>query len=353
MTKRILPPELHAFCVEAMRKAGMRDADARTTADVLVTTDTWGITTHGTKSLRQYLLRMRSGGLDPLAEPQVVSEGPSWAILDGRNAMAMVASCAGMELAARKAQDAGLGYVGVKNSCHFGAAGYYAMIAAQRDLIGLAMSNADPNMVVPGGRGKIVGNNPFAYAAPAGEEKPILLDIALSAVAAGKIHAATTLGKRTIPDNWLVDQDGLPTSDPDMYPFRACLVPMAGHKGYGLALMVEVLAAVLAGAGVTREVKSWMLDDPSKPTQHGHAFLAVNVGALMPIEQFKARMDQMIREIRGAPKAKGSERIYLPGEMEWERREEALKNGMELPPDVVASLVGLAEDWGLDARWLQ
>lgn len=350
---RVLPDQLHAFCVEAMRKAGMRERDTRTTADVLVTTDTWGITTHGTKSLRQYLTRVRAGGLSPLAVPEVVREGPSWAVVDGHDAIAMVSSCAGMELAVRKAAAAGVAYVGVKNSCHFGAAGYYAMIAARHDMVGLAMSNADPNMVVPGGKGKIVGNNPFAYAVPAGAERPLMLDIALSAVAAGKIHAATTLGKRTIPENWLVDADGLPTSDPDMYPLRACLVPMAGHKGYGLALLVEVLAAVLSGAGVTREVKSWMLDDPSKPTFHGAAFLAVDVGALMPIGEFKARMDRMIREVRGAPKAKGSERIYLPGEMEWERRDEALRCGMELPPDVIASLVGLAEDWGLDARWVQ
>jgi ureidoglycolate dehydrogenase (NAD+) len=337
--------ELSDFCIAALLKCGLREADARTTAEVLVTTDTWGIFTHGTKQLVNYVKRIRAEGMPPQATPKVTSDGPAWAIVDGQQAMAMVSSCMAMKLAIEKARAVGIGYVGVQNSTHFGAAGYYTNMAVKEDMIGLAMSNADPNMTAPGAKFRILGNNPFSYAAPAGTEKPIMLDIAMSTVAAGKINAAQAKGEK-IPDTWLADQDGLPTTDPSVYEYSGALLPFGGHKGYGLAVMVEVLGAVLTGAGVTTEVKSWGLK-AGEPTGTGHAFIAINVAAMMPIAQFKERMDTMIRGIRESPKAKGSNRIYLPGEMEWERREQALKNGIQLPEDVVANLQKLAEETGV------
>jgi len=178
--------QLDSFCVGAMVRCGMTEADARLGADVLVTTDLWGVHSHGVKALRTYLKRMRAGGLKARGVPRVVAEGPAWAVMDGDNALAMVSSCRGMEAAIAKAGATGIGNVSVRNSCHFGAAGYYAKLAAKADMIGLAMSNADVNMTVPGGKGKIIGNNPMAYAIPAGEEPPLMLDMALSTVAAGR-----------------------------------------------------------------------------------------------------------------------------------------------------------------------
>ena len=210
-SKRISPADLTDFCIRVMLKSNMREADARITAEVLVTTDTWGIYTHGTKHLRVYLSKLRAGGINAQAMPEVISEGPAWAIVDAHQAMAMVSSYKAMEQAIRKAKACGIGYVGVKNSTHFGAAGFYANMAVQNDMIGLAMSNVDANMTVPGARGAVIGNNPLAYAIPAGEEKPIFLDIAMSTVAAGKIYAAQGLGN-TVPDTWLVDDDGLPVT---------------------------------------------------------------------------------------------------------------------------------------------
>jgi LDH2 family malate/lactate/ureidoglycolate dehydrogenase len=348
---RIRPETLHAFCVAAMVKAGLREADARITADVLVTTDTWGTFTHGTKHLRSYLRKARAGGIDLQAVPELIHEGPAWALVDGKKAMAMVPSVMAMNLAIRKAKACGIGYAGVRHSTHFGAAGYYANMAVEHDMIGLAMSNVDTNMTAPGARGSVIGNNPFAYAAPAGAAYPIMLDVALSAVAAGKIYAAQALGK-AIPGNWLVDDEGLPTTDISNYPRVGSLLPMAGHKGYGLAVMVEVLAAVLTGAAVTGHVRPWLGPTIGEMTDEGHAFIVIDVAQMMPVAEFKARMDGMIREIHAAPKAKGAERIYLPGEMEWERRTDALTNGIALPADVLASLQGLAEDAGLDPQAL-
>jgi len=144
----------------------------------------------------------------------------------------------------------------------------------------------------------------------------------------------------------------VPTTDPFAYPYAGSLVPFADHKGYGLAVLIETLSGMVPGAGTLREVLSWIDHDPSLPTRHGAAFMAIDVGAMIPIDAFKARMDRMIREIRQAPKAKGSDRIYLPGEREWENRREALAGGIAMPEDVLESLRGLAQDLGMRVDWL-
>lgn len=348
--KKVCPEHLDTFCREAMLNAGLRDEDARITAEVLVTTDTWGIHTHGTKQLRTLLKNFRSGRLNSQAIPEITSEGPSWAIVDGHYAMPMRTSHLAMSRAIAKARVTGIAYVGVTRSSHFGAAGYYANMAAKEDMIGLSMCNVDPCMTIPGARRAILGTNPIAYAVPAGTEPPIFLDIATSTVAASKVIAARALGKE-IPNNWLVDDEGLPTTDPSHYPESGALLPMAGHKGYGLALLVEILSAALTGAGMLHQVVGWGLDSAA-PTNQGHTFIAISVDSIMPVQVFKERVDWLICEIRGASRVKGSERVYLPGEMEWEKRAKALKEGMALPVDVMASLVGLAQDVGLDLKGL-
>jgi LDH2 family malate/lactate/ureidoglycolate dehydrogenase len=251
-----------------------------------------------------------------------------------------------MDLAISKAASSGIGYVGVRDSNHFGAAGYYANMAAMRSMIGLAMSNGNPNMTVPGARGSVVGNNPFACAVPFTAGRSVFMDIATSTVASSKVWSAKFLGKQ-ISDTWIVDEDGIPTTDLSKYPSACSLQPMGGHIGYCLAVMIEILSAVLTGAKIIDEVESWLLNLHDR-TKIGHCFIAINVNAIMPGLQFDERMERLVRGIREAPKAKGAERILLPGEGEWEKRESALKYGMILPEDVLASLFALAEDEGLD-----
>ncbi len=343
--KTVLRKALEDFCIEAMRKAGMNKEQARITAEVLVTNDTLGVTTHGSKQLRLLLNSMKNGGLNPKAQPQIISEGPGWAIIDGNYTMPMVTCCQAMQTAISKAKNTGISYVGVKNSSHFAAAGYYANLAAKENMIGLAMCNVDPCMAIPGAKSEVIGTNPIGYAVPAGKEKPVFLDIATSVTAISKVYAAKVLGKK-IPENWLIDAEGNMTTDPSKYPGEGAILPMAGHKGYGIAVLIEVLSGVLTGAGFTKGVKRW-LTEFKEPVNQGHAFLAINIGAMMPIQQFKDRMDAMIQEIRSAPKAKGADRIYLPGEMEWEKQQ-ASGEKITLPGDSVERLVGMAEDWGLD-----
>jgi LDH2 family malate/lactate/ureidoglycolate dehydrogenase len=343
---KIAVAKLEALCADALRTAGVNEDDARATAEILVLTDTWGVFTHGTKNLRGYIRRIRGGGIRKNAQPKIVREGPAWAIVDADSGLGMIGSKFAMRTAIARARSVGIGYVGVRNSCHFGAAGCYAAMAASENMIGLAMANDTPTMTVPGGRGLILGNNPFACAIPAGEKNPILLDIAMSVVAGGKVFSAAALGQK-IPETWMVDSEGRPTTDPTLFPHAGALLPMGGHKGYGLALMIETLSAILTGAAIAGHVLSWSFSDASLPTGHGAAFIAVDVNALMPAAEFTQRMTQTIHEIRAAPKVDGSQ-IYLPGEMEWARRETALREGIDMPEDVLASLRSLAGEMGLD-----
>jgi LDH2 family malate/lactate/ureidoglycolate dehydrogenase len=312
-TRNISVAALREFTIRAFASTGVSQADATLAADALVTTDAWGVFTHGTKSLQGYLRRLRGGGLQATARPAVVSEKAAWAIVDGHSALGMVTSEFAMQLAIAKARAAGIAYIGVRNSCHFGAAGYYAWLAAREGLVGLAMANDIPSVTAPGARGKITGSNPIAYGVPAGKHRPILLDMAISTVAGGKVFAAQTLGQ-PIPDNWIIGPDGRPTTDASAFPERGALQPMAGHKGYGLALLIESLAGILPGGMFTRQVGAWMSSDPALPTHHGAAFIAIDAGLALPPGDFAKRVDALIDEVHTAPKADGAERIFVPGE---------------------------------------
>jgi len=315
--------------------------DAELSAKVFVTADTWGTFTHGTRQIRGLMKNARLGRLIAGAKETIVTEGPSWAIVDACNGMPPAISCRAALLAVKKASETGMGYVGVRRSSHFGAAGYYANLIAEHNMFGMSMCNVEPCMTVPGGREPILGTNPISYAAPTGTNRTIMLDIATSAVAATKVFAAKNEG-RQIPETWLVDESGIPTTDPTIFPASGALLPMAGHKGYGLAMMVEILTAVMTGSAIMDEVHSWVSDD-AEPSNQGHAFLAINIGSMLPITEFNKRISTMITSIKNAKTAHG-QTIYLPGEMEWQHREKALKEGLLLPEDVLISLRGLASD---------
>ncbi len=342
---RVDPADLRRFCAQVMEKFGLSQRHAEETAEVLVTTDTWGTYTHGSRQLVPLMNNVRKGGLDAKAEPSISSEGPAWALLDGHYSMPMVSSRLAMNTAIEKARVSGIAYAGVRHSSHYGAAGYYAVMAAEQGMIGVSLSNVDVCMTVPGAKAPVIGTNPLAYAVPAGSERPIFLDIATSVVAISKVIAAKAAGK-PIPDNWLVDEEGVPTTDTSAYPDRGAILPMAGHKGYGIALFIEILSGVLTGASFLSGIGRWLAENP-EPADEGHAFIAMNVDSFMPQSQFAARIDSMIREIRDAPRAKGVDRIYLPGEMEWERQDQAYASGMELPDYVLANLFTLAEQANL------
>jgi LDH2 family malate/lactate/ureidoglycolate dehydrogenase len=340
-------PALHGFCEEVLRRAGLSDTDATTAADVLTTTDAWGVFTHGTKGLRGYLKRLQAGGLRPQGRPSVVAEGGAWAIVDGDSALGMISSVFAMNTAIAKARAQGVGYVGTRNSCHFGAAGYYAWLAAREGLIGMSMANDIPSVAAPGSRGPVTGSNPISYAVPAGRHRAVFLDISIATVAGQKVYAAKDRGE-PIPPTWIIGADGRPTTDPSQFPKVGALAPAAGHKGYGLALLVETLSGVLTGAGITWGVHSWISGDLTVPTNRGAAFIAIDCDAIMPNGEFARRAEALVDEIHAAPQADGVDRIWVPGEKEWERYDRAMQAGIPLPSDVVASLRESASLVGLD-----
>lgn len=343
--------DLKDFTRKALLKAGMTAEDAATVSEVLVTTDTFGVFSHGTNNVLNYILKMQAGGLNPKAVPTVEEEGPAWAVVNGNHGMGMVTSCMAMNLAMEKAKACGIGYVTVKHSCHFGAAGYYSNMAAAKGMIGIAMSNGDPIMAVPNSSNVAIGNNPFSYAAPWKNGRSVFLDIALSNVAALKVVMARDKGE-TVPPGWLVDSDGMPTNDPSGFPYTSFLLPMAAHKGYGFAIMVEILSSIISGSGILSEVKSWNRE-LATPNDVGHAFIAIDIEKMISREAYERRMEQMITELQNVPKAKNATRIFVPGEIEWEKREKVLSTGkIAVTEAMVNNLSELSKMTEISLEWL-
>lgn len=347
---KILADDLTAFCTKTLLMHGLSEEDAGITAKVLVETDTYGTHSHGTKNLRMYIEKIKAGGIDPKARPEVVLEFGSCAVINANDSIGMVGAYRGMQKAIETARKSGISYIGVNNSCHFGAAGYYANMAASQGMIGMAMSNTDPNMSVPGSKSAVIGNSPFSYAVPDGMGGTIFLDIAMSATAALKVLEANRKGEK-IPDTWIVDHEGRPSTDPGLFPQQASLQPMAAHKGYGLALMVEILTGVIADGGFLKDITSWVMDLPSK-NKVSHAFIVIDINQLLSVQSFNMNIRRFVDEIKNADKISSVETIYLPGEMELERKKRFEDEGLSLPQDVTNSLNQLAQDCGLKINWL-
>ncbi len=339
---------LHSFCVRALTQIGMSEKDAGTTAGALVTTDSMGVFTHGTKLLSGYINRLKGGGYRVAGTPRIERQGPGWAVIDGDSTLGQVGGMFATETALAKARSVGVAYVGLRNAGHIGAAGYFAAHAARAGFICHVVGNDIPSVAGPGSRGPVLGSNPYAYGIPVFGGDPILLDMATAAVAGGKVYAAHQRGE-AIPPTWLIDQDGKPTTDGTLYPKRASLAPMAGYKGYGLGLWAEILSAVLPGGAITWQVGTWMFDEASLPSRHNAGFIVIDVAAVAEPTEFAARIKHISDEIHAAPTADGVERVLLPGEREWGLRRKALVDGIQLPEDVKEKLRLAATLSGIDA----
>jgi len=331
--KTISIESLTRIVEQILVKCGVSEEDSRITAEVLVTTDSWGVLTHGTKSLPGYVRRLQGGGLKVKGKPFAEREGPGWAIVDGDSSLGMVTGVFAMNLAMAKAKTNGIALVTVRNSCHFGPAGYYTYWAAIHGMIGMAMSNDCPSVAAPGSRGPVLGSNPFSFAAPAGNGSHVVLDISTAVVAGGKVRQTLAEGK-AIPPGWLIDEEGMPTTDGNAYPHHGSLLPMAGHKGYGIALMIEIFSALLSGSLVRDKVGGWMFGDTAAATDHGHAFFAIDPSVFAGADVFATRMNDLVQGIKASPPARGVDSVLVPGDIERKKRSEAEKNGISLPDDI-------------------
>lgn len=345
--QRVQPDALKQFAVNAFGKVGVPADDAGIVADHLVVNDLRGVHSHGIMRLPGYVRRIREGGMRARTEVRTLRESPVSTLLDGGNGFGHVVCHRAMTLAIEKADRMGVGIVGARNSSHNGAQAYFAMMALPRDMIGLCMTVGGTSMAPWGGVTPLLGNNPFALAAPAGKEPPFVLDMACSAVARGWMMLAAKRGEK-IPLGWALDKRGEPTDDP-REGLDGIVLPIGGYKGAGLAMGVSILAGLLTGAPVGSKAGSandWNLAF-ARPQEAGQWLAAIRIDLFRPPAEFKAELDWYIRDLRNAQKAKGTARIYFPGEMEHENTQERLQNGVPVQESVLEELDNLAEALGL------
>jgi len=357
---RVRAEPLKNFCVQVFQKMDIPEEDARITTDVLVTADLRGIDSHGVARLRRYVNGLRDGMMVARPEMRVVTETPTTACIDAGAGLGQPVSYRAMQKAIQKARDLGAGFVTVRNSNHYGIAGYYAMMALEHDCIGISMTNAAVLAVPTFGRDAMLGTNPIAVAAPAGQERPFVLDMATSTVPRGKLEVYHRLEK-PVPLGWATDETGTPTTDAGrvlenfkrragggLLPLGGAGESLGGHKGYGLALLVDVLCAILSGAAYADLV--YPEDERGKPLPSaiGHFFGAWRVDAFRPAAEFKAAMDDLQQRLKSAPKAEGQTRIYIHGEKEYEEAERRSREGIPLNPKVAADLRAIAGELGVE-----
>jgi LDH2 family malate/lactate/ureidoglycolate dehydrogenase len=313
-------------------------------ARALVLADLRGVDSHGVLRVGVYVERLKRGLINPAPKVRVLRETPGAALLDGDNGMGPVVATAAMRLALEKARATGTGTVAVRRGNHYGMAAAYPLMALEENCIGLTVTNG-PALVAPwGGTRRFFGTNPLAIAVPAGRERPVVLDMATTVVARGKIIKAAK-EQQPIPAGWALDVAGRPTTDAAA-ALAGTPVPLGGYKGSGLMLVIEVLSGVLAGAAVGPAVGE-LYDNPRRPQDVGHLFAALRLEAFGDPEAFKARMDAMIQEVRSGPAAPGTERIYLPGEIEFETEARHRREGVPIGPALWEELTVLGREAGL------
>ncbi len=333
------PSALVDWGTRLFQAAGLPESEAHLIADHLVEANLRGVDSHGISRFGIYLKRIELGLTARETRLILEREAAAFALVDGGNGSGPVVAARAMEIAMAKAKDAGIGVVGVKNSNHCGCLAYYTQMAAEQGLIGFAATSAPANMPPWGGKKPYFGTNPFSVAVPAGEESPIVFDMATSVVARGKIILAQKEGKTAIPEGWAIDTEGRPTTDPTA-ALAGAVLPVGGPKGYGLALLVDMLSGIMTGAQFGPHIGD-LYREFGRPQGAGHFFLAMRADLFIPLDEFKRRMDQMIREIRAVPRAEGVERIYLPGEIEAAVSERRHAGGIPLADEVIAELSGL------------
>ena len=340
--------DLIQYVTGVLVRLDVPEEDARVGARTLVHADLMGVDSHGIAHFatsKGYVPGLRAGLINPRAQPHIVHETPSTALFDGDHGLGIVVASKAMDIAMAKAQQVGSGFVAVTNSRHFGMSAHYTLKAVERDMIGIAMTNTVPSVAPTGGLEKRMGTNPIAVAAPAGEEHPFNLDIATSAVAAGKLELARLNGT-DIPHGWAIDKDGNPTTDPYILKKGGMLLPLgstptlSSYKGYGLGVMVDIFSGVLSGLGTCRMI------DPNTWGM-GHFLGAWRIDAFRPAAEFKAMMDELIRDLRSTKPAPGFERVLVPGEKEYHTERERRIKGIPLHPNVVGPLIALGEELGV------
>jgi LDH2 family malate/lactate/ureidoglycolate dehydrogenase len=333
---------LRGFIALAFAVVGMRERDAEAIAQLMAEADLQGSDGHGAIRLVPYLKRIRAGGVNLHPEIRIIRERSGMALLHGDNGMGHIVMKRAAELAIAKARDAGVAWVGAQWSNHAGPASLYARMALEHGMIGLYFAVGNANHLPPwGGLEMLLATNPIAVAIPAGDEPPIVLDMATTVAAYGKVKAKAAKGE-PMPEGWMIDREGRPLTDPRRAG-EGFLLPIGGYKGYGLALVVGLLAGTLNGAAMGRDVIDFNAE-VATATNTGQAIMAIDPSAFGEMDEFRAGVDRVVRDLRASERMPGVDRIWIPGEPSHERRTSHARDGIPLAPAVWDALDGVAAD---------
>lgn len=351
--------QLHSFIKDVLLGVGVPPDDAETCADVIIASDVKGIESHGISRLKYYYERIKKGQHLVITKPEVVRDGPSTAVIDGHHGMGMVIAKRAMQMAIDKAKSYGMGSVAVRNSTHFGIAGYYPLMAASQGCIGMTFTNARPSVSPTFGVQPMLGTNPIAFACPTDEEFPFSYDGATPITQRGKVEVSARAGK-ALPAGWVIDENSHPITDSaialsDLGKGTASFLPLGcvgetlgGHKGYGLGTMVEILSASLQSGSFLLALTGVAPNGSPQYFRVGHFFMAIDIEHFTSLEDFKATTGQILRDLRNSKKAPGQPRIYTAGEKEFENEKRIRSQGITIIPNLQKEIIFLKQELGLN-----
>jgi L-2-hydroxycarboxylate dehydrogenase (NAD+) len=348
---------LFDFTKNIFMKMGCGENDSTIIAEVFLAAELRGHASHGMIRIKDYYELWKSKRINTDPRIVVVHESPSTAVVDGDNAVGMVAARRSMELAIEKAGKAGTGWVATRNSNHFGIAGYYSMMALKHDMIGICLTNANPLVAPTFSISRMMGTNPIAVAIPAFKQPPFIADFATTPVARGKLAVAEKKGEK-VPFGFVQDKTGKPSDDPTILKSGGSMLTLGGdrvhgsHKGYCLSSIVDIFSAVFSGANfgpfVPPSVAYLPVLDKKVGKGTGHFFGAMRIDAFQPASEFKAKMDEWIETFRSAKPAEGEEKVLIPGDPERESEERLMREGIELVPAIKEDLIVISKELQVD-----
>ena len=350
---------LEHFMRDVFIRMGVPESDAADCSDVLITADKYGIESHGVSRFKPiYVDRIQNGQVNPVTKAEITREAPAAAVIDGHNGMGMVIAKKAMNMTIEKAGKTGIAMTAVRNSNHYGIAGYYARMAIQNNMIGITGTNARPSIAPTFGIENMIGTNPLTVGMPTDEAFPFLLDCATSVSQRGKIELLARQGK-PIPEGWVIGSDGSARTDAEqvldaLVQGKAVLVPLgglgeetAGYKGYGYATVVELLSAALQGGAFLKMLNGLDADGRTVPYRLGHFFIAVHIESFTTVQAFKKTAGDICRTLRNSRKMKGAEQIYTAGEKEYLIYEDRKNKGARVHPKLVKDLLMFRDRYGL------
>ena len=337
--------QLKTFTQEILEKAGLSTKEAVIVSESLIEAELRGLGSHGLTRLRTYSKRVKTKVVSANVEPVILNTSKTALLVDGCNGMGASIGSMVMQQCIDRAKEYGTCFATVNRGNHFGIGAYFTMQAAKQNMIGIAMSNAPASVVPTGGKKPMLGTNPLSIAIPAGKYPPLVLDMACSVVAQGKVILAAKEKKDSIPAGWAVDENGDMTTDPET-ALKGAMLPFGGPKGYAIAFIVDILTSALSGALNSTKIRSYWTNF-KEPQDLGYFFGAFDVASFLDIDSFKERIDGFFEEMKACPPAKGFDRVYIPGEIEYLRSEEAKKNGIKLGDAVIEDLKSLGEEYGV------